>query len=155
MNHYSVLLFLRRYDWQLHKETEPDAVSPFIIKITVVSVVTVLLPISVLFLWHNDDDWAKQPMGGNLAVYVVELGFFLFPQHVGITSIFSFGQLFYQIRLLRSMKIRGALSIMSAGLLSISFIALAVLQLLRSQPNLDLKWRGPRDVDQISQISYM
>jgi hypothetical protein len=148
----SLVLFLRRYDWDLHRETEPNAMSPGTIKKTMSSFAIVLVPISLFFLWHNDDAWTKPAMSWGFVVYIMMLGFFMFFLKLGVTLGFGLAQFGYQIRLLRSMRSRGALSIVSLGLLSIAFITLAVLQLLRSRPNLHLDWRT--EVDRASQVSY-
>jgi hypothetical protein len=57
----SLMVFLRQYDRELHRETEPNAVSPGVITKILSSFAVVLLPICVLFLWHNDDGWTKTP----------------------------------------------------------------------------------------------
>ncbi|KAK3368752.1 hypothetical protein B0H63DRAFT_529119 [Podospora didyma] len=73
-----LVLFMRRYDWESHKEKEPNAVSPGTIKKTVISFAIVVLSISLLFLWHNDDAWTKPAMSWGFVVYIGLLGFWMF-----------------------------------------------------------------------------
>jgi hypothetical protein len=69
----SLVIFLRRYDWELHRETEPNALSPGAMT-KIMSSFALLLPISALFLWHNDDDWTKPAMSWGFVVYIIMLG---------------------------------------------------------------------------------
>lgn len=135
------MLFLRFYNWEAHKETEPSAVSPRIIKASVSSFAILFLPISLLFLFHNDDEWTKPAMSWGLVVYIMILGVFLTILTVALTLGFGPAQFVYQIQLILSTRSRRNLSALSTAFFSVLFIALAVLLFLRSWPNLDLRWR--------------
>ena len=132
------MLFLRYYDWDSHKESEPDALPPSRIKIIVASYAAILLPLSLLFLWHNDDAWTKPAMSWGLLVYDGILGCAAI-LWIALQIWADIAQFRHQVRLLRSLKSRRSLSTSSVALLSLTLCALAVLQIFRSRPNFDLR----------------
>ncbi|KAJ3495559.1 hypothetical protein NLG97_g3307 [Lecanicillium saksenae] len=146
-----LVMFLHHYDRERHQETEQNALSPEIIKKTVSTFAAVFLPVAAVFLWQNDEAWTKPGMSWGFVVYVLMLGLIMFVLKLLFTLLYPMGQFWYQFRLLRSMASPGALSIVSTALMSLSFVALAVLQLLSSWPNLYLEWKS--DVGQLSLFS--
>ncbi|KAH8912976.1 hypothetical protein BR93DRAFT_974400 [Coniochaeta sp. PMI_546] len=123
----------------------PDpGISSATLAATVSTVAITALPVSIAFLWFNQnpyfDDDDPLALSHYIAVYVMGLGFWmclLVPTNIASVIL----QFLYQVRTVRALHDRGALSLVSLLLQAAALIWLAVAQVLRSRAG--IMWFGP------------